>query len=117
MKPKRNIVAIENMLEAAQGGIALYRQGVNEFFLSHGFPLYFEKLEAARRDLESLGMYQLCRDALEQAEVLVKQGPENDERAAGLVLEANRSLMRASGSYEAMKLRWNAANDSGHSAD
>lgn len=117
MKPKRNIVDVENMLEAVQGGISLYRRGVNEFFLSQGFPRYYERLEAARRDLESLGMFQRCREALELAELLVKQGPENDERAQDVVLEANRALMRASGSYEAMKLRWNAANESNKPAN
>ena len=111
MKVKRSITEFEELLGAAQGGIALYRRGVHEFFLSDGFPRYYEHLEAVRRDLEALGMYERCREALTQAEALIKQGPEHDEEAEMLILNANRALMQASGSYEAMRRRYSAAND------
>jgi len=111
MKVKRSIAEFENDLEGMQGGIALYRRGVNEFYLSQGFPWIFERLEAARRDLEDLGMYERCRDALRQAEALIKQGPECDDEAEMLILGANRALMQASGSYEAMHRRYRASND------
>jgi hypothetical protein len=89
----------------------LYRRGINEFYLSEGFPWIYEQLEAVRRDLEALGMYEQCRDALTQAEALIRQGPEHDEEAEMLILAANRALMQASGSYEAMRRRFNASND------
>jgi hypothetical protein len=111
MKVKRSIAEFENLLEAGQGGIALYRRGVNEFYLSDGFPRYYEELEAVRRDLEALGMYELCRDALLKAEALIKQSPEHDDEAEMLILNANRALMQASGSYEAMRRRYSASND------
>jgi hypothetical protein len=117
MKPKRSVVAFEADLEGMQGGIALYRRGVNEFYLSQGFPWIHEQLEAVRRDLEALGMYEQCRDALTQAEALIRQGPEHDEEAEMLILAANRALMQASGSYEAMRRRFSASNDASKPQD
>ena len=111
MKPKRSIAQFENELEGMQGNIALYRRGINEFFLSQSFPLIYERLEAVRRDLESLGVYEVCRDALTQAEALVKQGAEHDEAARKLILNANRALMQASGSFDAMRHRYGSGND------
>ncbi len=89
----------------------MYRRGINEFFLSHGFPRYYAGLEAARSELEILGMYDRCRDALLKAEELVKKGPEHDYEAETLILEANRALMQVSGRHEAMSRRYRAAND------
>lgn len=115
MSVKRSVAAFENDLEGMQGGIALYRRGVNEYYLSQGFPWIYEKLEAIRRDLEALGMYERCRDALKQAEALIKQGPEHDDEAEMLILNANRALMQASGNSEAMRRRYSASNDASKS--
>jgi hypothetical protein len=111
MKVKRVVAEFEDLLVYAQGGIDLYRKGISKAFLSHGFPMIREGLQAARRELEALGMYERCRDALVQAEALVKQGPEHDYEAETLILEANRALMQVSGSHEAMSRRYRAAND------
>lgn len=111
MRVKRSVAELENTLVGMQGNIALYRQGINEFYLSQGFPMAYERLEAARRDLEALGMYERCRDALTQAEALIRLGPEHDEEANMLFVNANRALMQASGTYEAMRRRYSAAND------
>jgi len=117
MKVKRSIAGFENDLEGMQGGIALYRRGANEFYLSQSFPWIYEQLEAVRRDLEALNMYERCRDALMQAEALIKQGPEHDDEAERLILNANRALMQASGSYEAIRRRYSASNDASKSQD
>jgi hypothetical protein len=53
-----------------------------------GFAIAHEKLEAARRDLEGLGLYKRCRDALTQSEELVKLGPERDEQAEMQILNS-----------------------------
>jgi hypothetical protein len=111
MRAKRSVAAFENDLEGMQGGIALYRRGANEFYLSQSFPWIYERLETIRRDLEALGMYERCRDALTQAEALIKQGPEHDKEAEMLILDANRALMQASGSDETMRRRYSASND------
>jgi hypothetical protein len=113
MKTKPNRAAIrrfEDLLESVDGNIALYRRGANEFFLSE-YSMFYEGLEKARRDLELLGMYERCREALERAEELVKLGPENDHDAQMLLLETNRALMQASGTYEAMRRQFSAANN------
>lgn len=104
---KKQVKELENELIGMQGGISLYRRGLDEFFVSHGFAMGREKVEAARRDLEGMGLYEQCRDALARAEELVKLGPEHDEEAEMLILNANRALMQASGTHDAMskKLR------------
>lgn len=104
---RKQIKELENELIGIQGGISLYRRGIDEFFLSHGFPIAREKLAAARRDIEALGLYEQCRDALARAEDLVKLGPQHDEEAEMLILNANRALMAASGTHAEMskKLR------------
>lgn len=117
MKVKRSVAEFERNLGGMQGNLPLFRQGINEFYLSQGFPWIYEQLEAVRRDLEALGMYERCRDALTQAETLIRQGPEHDDEAEMLILNANRALMQASGSYEAMKRRCSAANDAPKTED
>ena len=104
---KKQIREFENSLDALQAQIGLCRQGIDETFLVDGFAWYRTKLEGVRRDLEALGLYEQCRDALSRAEALVKLGPEHDEEAGMLILNANRALTHASGTYEAMskKLR------------
>ena len=52
---------------------------------------------------EAIGMYERCRDALEQAEAWVRQGPEHDEEAILLLLNVGGELARASGSHDAMR--------------
>lgn len=111
MRVKRVVAEFEDLLVYAQGGINLYRKGIDEFFLSHGFPSIYKGLEAARSELEALGMYERCRDALVQAEALVKKGPEHDYEAETLILEANRALMQVSGRHEAMRRAYRSAND------
>jgi hypothetical protein len=111
MRIKPSVSEFERNLGGMQGNLALYRRGVNEFYLSQGFPWIFEQLEGVRRDLEALGMYERCRDALTQAEALIRQGPEHDQQAEMLILTANRALMQASGSYKAMRRRYTASND------
>jgi hypothetical protein len=104
---KKQVRELENTLIAIQGGFTQYRDGIDEYFVPFGFAIGREKLEAARRDLEAMGLYEQCRDALVRSEELVKLGPEHDEEAEMLILNANRALMQASGTHEAMskKLR------------
>ncbi len=111
MKIKQSVAEFERNLAGMQAGLALYRRGVDEFYLSQGFPLIYEQLEAVCGDLEALGMYERCRGALTKAEALIKQGPEHDEEAEMLILATNRELMKASGSAEVMRRRYSASND------
>lgn len=104
---KRHVRELENTLIGIQGGFNQYRTGIDETFVPHGFAIGRQKLEAARRDLQALGLYEQCRDALVRAEELVKLGPAHDEEAEMLILSANRALMAASGAHDEMskKLR------------
>jgi hypothetical protein len=99
---RKHIRELENTLIGIQGGFSQYRRGIDESFVPHGFTIGREKLEAARHDLEALGAYEQCRDALVRAEELVKLGPEHDEEAEMLILNANRALMAASGTHQEM---------------
>lgn len=102
MVSKKALREFVNVLIGIQGGFTQYRKGVDEFFVPYGFAIAREKLAAARKDLERLGQFERCRDALNRAEELVKLGAEHDEEAEMLILGANRALMAASGTYDAM---------------
>jgi hypothetical protein len=97
---KKAIRELENTLIGLQGGFTQYRSGIDESFVPHGFAIARQKLQAARSGMEQLGLFELCRDAIDRAEELVKLGPEYDEEAELLILNANRELMEASGSYD-----------------
>lgn len=92
-------------------GVSLYRNGIDEFFLSHGLPRAHEELEAVRSQLEKIRMYELCRAALIAAEALVRRGPEHDKQAVELLLQAGGELSHASGSFDRVQRRFSAAND------
>ncbi|MCA0177298.1 MAG: hypothetical protein LCH73_13615 [Proteobacteria bacterium] len=108
----RNAKAVRqfcNTLDGLQGGIPMYRDGIDEFLLSHGYPRYMEEVEAIRDGLEDLGLYEMVRDAIGQSEVLVREG--KFEEAEMLVLEANRELSKASGVEDGLRRVYKAAND------
>lgn len=110
MKAKTSIARFEGDLQGMAGNIALYRRGINEFYLSQ-YTWIYDQLEAVRRDLEAIGMYERCRDALEQAEAWVRQGPDHDQEAESLLLQVGGELARASGSYDALQRRFRSSND------
>ena len=95
------------------GGITLFRRDIDEFYLSQGFPHAHEELEAVRGQLEKIGMYELCRQALVEAETLVRAGPDHDQQAEDVLLAAGGRLARASGSFDKLQRRFKAVNDAG----
>lgn len=104
----------EGDFEGMIGCISLYRRGLDETYLSH-YSWIYKQLEAVRAKLETIGMYERCREALMQAEDLVRQGPERDEEAATLLLAVSRELAHASGSYAKLQRKFKAQNDEGAS--
>ncbi|NML48463.1 hypothetical protein HHL11_32255 [Ramlibacter sp. G-1-2-2] len=100
---KKEVREFEDELVGVQGGISLFRKGIDEFFLSHGFLIANDKLQAARKDLEALGLFERCSQALRRTEELVKLGPAHDQEAEMLILETARALMKASGTHDAMR--------------
>lgn len=93
------------------GNIALYRCGINELYLSQ-YSWIYEQLEGVRPNLEAIGMYDRCQDALVKVEALVREGPERDEEAESLLLMVIGELTQASGSLEKLQRRFRAQNDS-----
>lgn len=101
MKTRTSLPQFERDLQGMVGGITLYRRGIDEFYLSQ-YSWIYEQLEAVRSKLEAIGMYERCRDALQQAEALVRQGPEHDDEAELLLLNLGGDLRDASGIHAEM---------------
>jgi len=110
MKTKTSLTRFEGDLRGMAGNITLYRRGINEHYLSQ-YSWIYEQLEAVRSKLEAIGMYERCRDALKQAEAMVRQGPEHDDDAQSLLLTIGSELAHASGSSDALSRKYRAAND------
>lgn len=96
-------------LAGLQGGITLFKEGIDEFLLSHGYPRLYEELEAIRPGLEDLGLYEMMHEAIAHSEALVREGKYED--AEMLVLEANRKLSKASGAEEDLRRMYKASNE------
>lgn len=110
--PMRNARAVKqfcNTLDGLQGGITLFKEGLDEFLLSHGYQSYYEQVEAIRDGLEDLGLYGEVLSGLKKSEVFVRDGKYRD--AELLVLEINRKLSRASGAEEELRKMYKAANE------
>jgi hypothetical protein len=108
----RNASAVKqfcNTLDGIQGGITLFKEGIDEFFLSHGYPRLYAELEAIRGGLEDLGLYESTREAISRSEALVREGKYGE--AEMLVLEANRKLSKASGAEADLRRLYKASND------
>ncbi len=60
-----------------------------------------EEIELVRKPLEKLGLYERVRQALIESEKLAKVGKFNE--AEDLILETNKALMKASGTYETLQ--------------
>jgi hypothetical protein len=98
-----------NTLDGLQGGITLFKEGLDEFLLSHGYPRYYEQIESIRDGLEDLGLYEEVLDFVKQSEVLVREAKYHE--AELLVLEINRKLSTASGAEEDLRKMYKAANE------
>jgi len=109
MRNARAVKGLCNMLDGLQGGIALFRDGLDEVLLSHGYPRYRAEVEAVRSGLEDQGLYGNVTDALVRPEFLVQEGKYDE--AMDLVLDANRKLSKASDAEEDLQRRFKAAND------
>lgn len=108
----RNAAAVRqfcNTLDGLQGGISLFKEGLDEFLLSHGYPSYYEQIEAIRDGLEDIGLYGDVLAAVKQSEAFVRDGKY---RAAELIVIAiNRRLSAASGAEGDLRKLYKAAND------
>jgi len=108
----RNATAIKqfcNTLDGLQGGITLFKEGLDEFLLSHGYPGYYEQIEAIRDGLDDVGLYEEVLGAVKESESLLREGKYRE--AELLVLEINRKLSKASGAEEDLRRMYKAANE------
>lgn len=110
MSSRVSLSRFERDLQGMAGNISLFRRGINEVYLSQ-YGYIYEQLKAVRRELEGIGMYERCRDALRQVEAWVREGPQHDSEAEALLLNVGGDLARASGSYDALQRRFGASND------
>ena len=88
MRTRTSLRQFERDLQGISGNITLYRRGINEFYLSQ-YSWIYEQLEAVRPKLEAIGMYERCRDALQQVEAWGQESPEHDEEAELLLLNVD----------------------------
>jgi len=93
-----------------QGGVTLFREGLDEFFLSHGYPLLREELEEIGGGLEDLGLYEKSVMAIDSSKKLVRE--ELWHEAEMTILEFNRELSEASGANDDLRRIYRAANES-----
>ncbi len=108
----RNAKALKQFcssLDGLQGSIATFAEGLSEYLLTAGYPRYYEELEAIRPGLEDLGLYETMHEAIVRSEALVREGKY--EEAEVLVLEANRTLSKASGADDDLRRMYKASND------
>lgn len=102
MKTRTSLRQFERDLQGMSGNITLYRRGTNEFYLSQ-YSWIYEQLEAVRPKLEAIGMYERCRDALQQVEAWVQENHEHDEEAELLLLNLSGDLRDVSGIHAEMR--------------
>ena len=108
MARNRAVVRFENILVGLQGGISAFGRGVSDSLLA-GYSYFYRELDNVRKPLEALGCYEMVKSAVTDAEALVKAG--RFDEAEDLILNANRALMKASGTYDALRRAFRAAND------
>lgn len=107
----RNPKAVKQLcdtLDGLQGGITLFKDGIDEFLLSHGYPRFLEEIEAVRDALEDIGLYETVRDGVTRSETLVREGRYDE--AQMLVLQVNRQLSKASGAEADLKRLYKSAD-------
>jgi hypothetical protein len=98
---KKALREFENLLNYVMGSISHHRDGSDTVFIPHGLSMAREKLEEAKKELERLGLYEQCRDALDYT-AKIEQGPEYDAEAEQRVITVGRALVEASGTAKAI---------------
>jgi hypothetical protein len=110
MRNARKVKQFCRSLYGMQGGVTLFREGLDEFFLSHGYPLLRKELEEIRDGLEDLNLYEKAVAAIDSSEKLVREEKWHEAQMA--ILEFNRELSEASGANDDLRSMYRAANDS-----
>lgn len=109
MRQRREVKMLCSNLVGLQGNILLYPKGLSEFLFTVGFELHFNEIEAVRKGLEDLGMYEEVVGSVRESEKLALAG--NFDEAAMIILEMNRKLSKLSGAEDDLRRIYTAAND------
>ncbi len=101
MRRKFTISQFEDSLEGLQGSISSYAKN-NELHLlfENMYPMFQEYLTDVETQLKKVDMYESVKAALALSEALARD--ERYEEAEDVILDVNRSLMKASGTYARM---------------
>lgn len=112
MPRKPTIAEFEVDLGALQGVITYYAQNNElETLFEISYPRHRETVEQLKPALEKIAMYEPVKNALHQSETLAREG--RFEEAENVVLEINRALMRASGTWDKMVRRFTPKDPKG----
>ena len=105
MPRKITIADFEDDLEGLQGVITYYaRNNELDTLFEVSYPRHNETLEQLKPALEKISMYEPVKNALHQSETLAREG--KFEEAEDVILEINRTLMKASGTWDKMVKRF-----------
>lgn len=100
-----SVADLENDLGGLQGLIGYYAKN-NELKLlfEFAFPNSLKYIDELQPKLERIHMYEPVKAALAQSETLAREGKY--DVAEDVILEVNRALMRASGTWDKMVKRF-----------
>ena len=105
MSKNLSIVDLENDLGGLQGLIGYYaKNGELRLLFDFAYPTSLGYIEELQSKLEMLNMYDAVKAALAQSEALARAGKYDE--AEDVILEINRALMRASGTWDKMVKRF-----------
>lgn len=104
MARKMSISQFENHLVGLQGGIEILGKDNEELLFNQMFPTYQEYLTGVEIPLREIEMFEPVKSALAQSEALAREGKY--EEASDVILEINRVLMKASGSWDRLEKRY-----------
>ena len=111
MSGKMTIEDFESDLGALQGLISYYAENNElDMLFDFAYPDHQKQLAELEAALQEIAMYEPVKAALAQSEVLARQGKY--EEAEDVILEVNRALMRASGTWAKMEKRYPPKNAS-----
>ena len=112
MPRKVTIAEFENDLEGLQGVITYYaRNNELEMLFDVSYPRQREILEEVKPALEKIDMYEPVSEAIRISENLAREG--KFEEASDVVLEINRALMKASGTWDKIVKHFRRKEDKG----
>lgn len=105
MSKKMTIAEFEDDLEGLQGVIpSSAKDNELDLLFKFSYPRMVREADELQPKLEKINMYEPVKAALAQSEALAREAKY--EEAEDVILEINRALMRASGTWDKMVKRF-----------